>query len=69
MENNNKNKKKKFRLDEKNGKILGVLAGLSNYLEFDVTVIRIIALAILIASKDSDIVLIYLLVGLIAPKE
>lgn len=69
MENNNKNKKKKFRLDEKNGEILGVFAGLSNYLEFDVTVIRIIALAILIASKDSDIVLIYLLVGLIAPKK
>ena len=69
MENNNKNKKKKFRLDEKNGKILGVLAGLSNYLEFDVTVITIIALAILIASKDSAIIFLYLFVGLIAPKK
>ncbi len=54
-----------FRLDKANAKFMGVCAGIANWTQIDVTLVRILwALAIVFGVGAP--VLIYLLIGLIA---
>lgn len=55
-----------FRLNKTDGKIMGVCAGLSDYSGIDLTLIRIATVLLTICGFGSTIIL-YLLVGLIAP--
>lgn len=55
-----------FRLNKSEGKIMGVCAGLSDFSGVDATWIRIAALALTIFGVGST-VLLYLIVGLVAP--
>jgi phage shock protein C len=55
-----------FRLNKTDGKIMGVCAGLSDYSGIDLSLIRIAAVLLTIFGFGSTIIL-YLLVGLIAP--
>ncbi len=56
----------KFRLNKTDGKIMGVCAGLSDYSGMDLTLIRILAVALTLCGVGSTI-LLYLIVGMIAP--
>ena len=58
---------KKLVLDRQNRKIAGVCAGIANYLDVDVTVVRIIFLISLIAGGLG--LWAYLVVWAIAPQE
>jgi phage shock protein C len=55
-----------FRLNKTDGKIMGVCAGLADYSGVDVSVIRILTVLLTICGVGSTI-LLYLLVGLVAP--
>jgi phage shock protein C len=55
-----------FRLNKTDGKIMGVCAGLSDYSGIDLSLIRIAAVLLTVFGFGSTIIL-YLLVGLIAP--
>jgi len=55
-----------FRLNKSEGKIMGVCAGLADYSGIDATIIRIAAVLLTLLGVGST-VLLYLIVGLIAP--
>jgi phage shock protein C len=55
-----------FRLNKTDGKIMGVCAGLSDYSGLDLSLIRVAAVLLTIFGFGSTIIL-YLLVGFIAP--
>lgn len=50
-------------------KIAGVCAGIANYFDFDVTIVRIIYAALTVFTVGFPGVLLYLLLMLIMPKE
>ena len=55
-----------FRLNKTDGKIMGVCAGLSDYSGIDLMLVRIAAVLLTLCGFGSTI-LLYILVGLIAP--
>jgi phage shock protein C len=55
-----------FRLNKSEGKIMGVCAGLADYSGIDLMLIRVLAVLLTLCGVGSTIIL-YLLVGLIAP--
>jgi phage shock protein C len=55
----------KFYLDKKNGKVMGVCAGIADYTGFDVTLVRIMLVAAILMSSGSLIPL-YFITGWIA---
>lgn len=54
-----------FRLDKARGKMMGVCAGIGNYFNIDVTLVRV-AFAIATVLGFGSAILVYLLIGLIA---
>jgi phage shock protein C len=60
---------KKLTLDQHNRKWLGVCAGLANYFEVDVTVIRLIVVVVTLMTTIFPGLLAYLIAGLIIPKQ
>ena len=56
----------RFYRDKRNGKIMGVCAGIADYTGFDVTLVRICMIAALFLSSGS-IIPIYFIAGWIAP--
>ncbi|MCV0382238.1 MAG: PspC domain-containing protein [Erythrobacter sp.] len=57
--------RQKFRLDKRNGKLMGVCAGIGNYFGVDTTLVRIAFVLGTLLGLGSFI-LIYLAIGLIA---
>lgn len=55
-----------FRLNKNDGKIMGVCAGLADYTGIDLMLIRVLTVLLTLCGVGSTIIL-YLLVGLIAP--
>lgn len=55
-----------FRLNKSEGKIMGVCAGLADYTGIDLMLIRILTVLLTLCGVGSTIIL-YLLVGMIAP--
>lgn len=55
-----------FRLNKTDGKIMGVCAGLADYTGMDLMLIRVLTVLLTVCGVGSTIIL-YLLVGLIAP--
>lgn len=55
-----------FRLNKTDGKIMGVCAGLADYSGMDLMLIRVLTVLLTVCGVGSTIIL-YLLVGLIAP--
>ncbi|PCE40481.1 PspC domain-containing protein [Rhizorhabdus dicambivorans] len=55
-----------FRLNKSEGKIMGVCAGLADYTGIDPMLIRVLTVLLTLCGVGSTIIL-YLLVGLIAP--
>ena len=55
-----------FRLNKTRGKILGVCAGLADYSGIDLMLVRVLAVLLTLCGVGST-VLLYLIVGLIAP--
>ena len=55
-----------FRLNKSDGKIMGVCAGLADYTGIDLMLIRVLTVVLALAGVGSTVIL-YLLVGLIAP--
>jgi phage shock protein C len=55
-----------FRLNKSEGKIMGVCAGLADYTGIDLMLIRVLTVLLTLCGVGSTIIL-YLLVGLIAP--
>ena len=55
----------RFALDKSNAKIMGVCSGLARWMNVDLTLIRILAVALTLLGVGSTIIL-YLIVGLIA---
>jgi phage shock protein C len=60
------NRSNSFRLNKTDGKIMGVCAGLADYSGIDVSIVRIAAVLLTLLGVGST-VLLYLLVGIIAP--
>ena len=58
----------RFYRDKRNGKIMGVCAGIADYTGFDVTLIRIGMIAAVFLSSGS-ILPIYFIAGLVAPNK
>jgi phage shock protein C len=56
----------KFYRDKKNGKIMGVCAGIADYAGFDVNLVRVCMLAVLFLSSGS-IIPFYFIAGFITP--
>lgn len=56
------------RLERKNGKIFGVMAGLSDYFGVDVTILRIAIVIIALIDSGCMVVPLYLAAALIMPK-
>ncbi|TZG27175.1 PspC domain-containing protein [Sphingomonas montanisoli] len=56
----------RFRLNKTDGKVMGVCAGLADFTGVDATLIRIVTVLLTLLGVGSTI-LLYLLVGLIAP--
>ena len=56
---------KPFRLDRTRGKLMGVCAGLANYFNIDVTLVRV-GFAIGTLLGFGSLILVYLAIGLIA---
>ena len=56
----------KFYRDKKNGKILGICAGIADYAGFDVTLVRVCMLAALFLSSGS-VLPFYFIAGFITP--
>ena len=57
-----------FRLNKSQGKIMGVCAGLADFSGIDPMLIRVLTVLLTLCGVGSTIIL-YLLVGLIAPSE
>ena len=55
-----------FRLNKSDGKIMGVCAGLADYTGVDLMLIRILTVLLTVCGVGSTII-VYLLIGLIAP--
>jgi len=55
-----------FRLNKSEGKIMGVCAGLADYSGIDLMLIRVLTVLLTLCGVGSTVIL-YLLVGLIAP--
>lgn len=55
-----------FRRNKSEGKIMGVCAGLADYTGIDLMLIRVLTVVLALAGVGSAVIL-YLLVGLIAP--
>ncbi|MBB5684237.1 PspC domain-containing protein [Sphingobium boeckii] len=55
----------RFALDKSHGKIMGVCSGLARWMNVDVTIVRIVAVALTLLGFGSTI-LVYLAIGLIA---
>jgi phage shock protein C len=56
----------RFYRDKRNGKIMGICAGIADYTGFDVSLVRITVIAAIFLSSGS-IVPIYFLAGMVAP--
>lgn len=67
MPSNKKWHKIRISRDPKNGKILGVCAGLSDYFGWDVTLVRIVAIISLLLFPPTTF-LIYIVLGILMPK-
>lgn len=61
----NDNTPRKFHLNKRRGKLMGVSAGMADYFGFDVTIIRI-AWVVGTLLGFGSLILIYLAIGLIA---
>ena len=61
----NDNTPRKFRLDKRRGKLMGVSAGMADYFGIDVTIIRI-AWVVGTLMGFGSLILVYLAIGLIA---
>lgn len=57
-----------FRLNKREGKIMGVCAGLADYSGIDLMLIRVLTVLLTLCGVGSTI-LLYLLVGLLAPSD
>ena len=58
----------RFYRDKRNGKIMGICAGIADYTGFDVSLVRITVIAAIFLSSGS-IVPIYFLAGMVAPNK
>lgn len=58
----------RFYRDKRNGKIMGVCAGIADYTGFDVTLVRIFMIAAVFLSSGS-ILPVYFIAGLVAPNK
>jgi phage shock protein C len=56
----------RFRLNKSQGKLMGVCAGLADYTGIDLMLIRVLTVLLTLCGFGSTVVL-YLLIGLIAP--
>src|SRR5918998_6889733 len=56
----------RFYRDKRNGKVMGVCAGIADYTGFDVTLVRICLIAAVFLSSGS-ILPVYFIAGLVAP--
>ncbi|WP_082835872.1 PspC domain-containing protein [Croceicoccus bisphenolivorans] len=56
---------RKFHLDKRDGKLMGVCAGIADYFKIDVTLVRILWVVATLAGFGS-LILVYILIGLIA---
>ncbi len=56
----------RFRLNKSQGKVMGVCAGLADYTGIDLMLIRVLTVLLTLCGVGSTVIL-YLLVGLIAP--
>lgn len=63
--NPNSGSPRKFHLDKRRGKLMGVCAGIAEYFGIDVTLVRILVVVGTLAGFGS-LILVYLLIGLIA---
>lgn len=63
--NNGSGRPRKFRLDKNRGKLMGVCAGIADYFNIDVTLVRILWVVATLAGFGS-LILVYVLIGLIA---
>jgi len=57
---------RQFLVNKSEGKIMGVCAGIANYMGWDVSLVRIAFVAAAVFGVGSPVIL-YLLIGLIAP--
>ena len=58
----------RFYRDKRNGKVMGICAGIADYTGFDVTLVRIGMIAAVFLSSGS-ILPVYLIAGLVAPRK
>lgn len=58
----------RFYRDKRNGKVMGVCAGIADYTGFDVTLVRICMIGAIVLSSGS-ILPVYFIAGLIAPNK
>ena len=58
----------KFYLDKKNGKVMGVCAGIADYTGFDVTIVRIMMVAAILLGGGS-LIPVYFIAGWMTPKK
>ena len=58
----------RFYRDKRNGKVMGVCAGIADYTGFDVTLVRICMIAAVFLSSGS-ILPVYFIAGLVAPNK
>ncbi|MBD3762358.1 PspC domain-containing protein [Sphingomonadaceae bacterium G21617-S1] len=56
----------RFRLNKSQGKLMGVCAGLADYTGIDLMLIRVLTVLLTLCGFGSTVIL-YLLIGLIAP--
>lgn len=59
--------KKKLYKNKKQGKIEGVCQGISEYLDIDVTLVRVIALILLFVTAFFPVVILYFAIAIIMP--
>lgn len=57
--------RRRFRLDKANGKLMGVSAGIADYFDVDVTLVRVAWVAGTLVGFGS-LILVYLAIGLLA---
>ena len=60
---------KRLYLDQTNRKLAGVCAGIANYLDIDVTVVRLIVLTLTVMTGMLPGLFLYVVASLIIPKE
>jgi phage shock protein C len=58
----------RFYRDKRNGKFMGICAGIADYTGFDVTLVRIMMIAAVFLSSGS-ILPVYFIAGMVAPKK